>query len=572
MGSELVLTTLHVDGRWVVYPATRDIAGYTAATLIGHGGFGAVYRAVDHDHGRDVAIKVLPGLSDEQRRRRFDRERRAMGMLAGHSNVMPVHDSGYTANDEGYIVMDFAPGGSLTDRVRGDGPLRWPEAVEVMAAVADATDAAHRHGVLHRDIKPDNILIDRFGVPRLTDFGIAAVAGNATATTSTTATLAHAAPEVLDGRPSSAASDVYSLASTFYNLVLGHPPFVRQGDDGLAPLMARIITEPPPALGGHGVPMAVEEVVARAMAKDPADRPSSANELAHRLRAAAAGGSAPPSSQATVIPGYGGEADAATAPLVASPPTSPPTRPPASAPATVSLDASSPPVPVTGNVRRGGGDGGGGGWVIVAVVVALLALFVGGFAAVRLLDNGGTAATTTTTGSTAPATATSTGGSSSTEVGPVGDLTRGALAVASGSAPDGVDGCGDATTFQPANVLDGDTATAWRIDGDGVGATISIRFDGSFTVTNVGLVPGYAKVDACDGVDRFAQNRRIEQVRWTIGDQVVVQTLDAARPELQIIALDAPMQVGEVTLEVLATTEPGERDFAAISEVVVLGR
>lgn len=263
----------------------RDIAGYTGAVLIGQGGFGVVYRASDDDHDRQVAIKVLPGQLSADERRRFDRERRAMGRLGSHPSIVPVYDSGYTEAGEGYIVMELATGGTLGDRVESSGPLPWDDAVRYLIPVTEAVQTAHDNGVMHRDIKPDNILINELGYPKLTDFGIAAVVDNETATTSTTATLAHAAPELLEGSPSTPAIDVYALGSTLHTLVSGLPPFMRAGEEAnMAALINRLVNQSPPDLRPLGVPDEVASIVERALAKEPADRQSSAAELATELR------------------------------------------------------------------------------------------------------------------------------------------------------------------------------------------------------------------------------------------------------------------------------------------------
>jgi serine/threonine protein kinase len=261
--------------------------------MIGRGGFGSVYRATDHEHGREVAIKVLSGTLGEKERRRFDRERQTMGRLGSHPNIIPVHESGYTEDGEGYLVMELAPGGSLRDWLEANQTLPWENAVSVMASIADAIQAAHDQGVLHRDIKPDNILIDAYDNPRLTDFGIAAVASNATATTSMSATLAHAAPEVLQGMTNTEAVDIYAIGSTLHNLITGSAPFERADDVGVTAMMARALSEPPPDLTSYGVPPAVAQVVQRALAKEPTDRPATAAQLAAELRAAATGSQAP---------------------------------------------------------------------------------------------------------------------------------------------------------------------------------------------------------------------------------------------------------------------------------------
>ncbi len=299
-----------------VAPSVRDIAGYVGAELIGSGGFGAVYRATDAAHGRDVAIKVLQGSLGEAERRRFDRERQTMGRLGAHPYIIPVYESGYTEAGEGYIVMELATGGSLRDRLQ-DAPIPWDESVKVMAAVADAIQAAHDNGVLHRDIKPDNILIDQFNNPKLSDFGIAAVASNQTATTSTTATLAHAAPELLEGKPSTPSIDIYALGSTLHALITGRAPFVRQEDNNAAAMIARVINEAPPDLRPYGVPDSVVRIVERALSKNPDHRQTTAAQLASELRSVNSG----ESGSTEPIPQNPNETQIAAAPMPDGPST-----------------------------------------------------------------------------------------------------------------------------------------------------------------------------------------------------------------------------------------------------------
>ena len=314
---------------------TRDIAGYVGAQLIGRGGFGSVYKADDAAHGREVAIKVLQGSLGDAERRRFDRERQTMGRLGSHPNIIPVFESGYTPEGEGYIVMELATGGSLKDWLQSTGRLGWQDATRIMAAVASATQAAHDNGVLHRDIKPDNILIDQFGNPKLSDFGIAAVASNATATTSTTATLAHAAPELLQGEASTPAIDIYAIGSTLHALLTGLPPFLRSEDDNVAPMITRALTEPPPDLRPYGVPEPVVAVVERCLAKLPGDRQPTAAKLADELLAAADGiapapgqgfTSGPAAAETIIDAGYLATGQPPVAPSF-PPPTGPPSQP-----------------------------------------------------------------------------------------------------------------------------------------------------------------------------------------------------------------------------------------------------
>lgn len=269
-------------------PAELALEGFEDFVEIGRGGFGVVYRANDPALSRTVAIKVLTAQLDSTNQRRFDRERQALGSLSGHPNIVTVHASGFLSDGRPYILMEFLPGGSLADRLEA-GPVPWSETVEIGIKVAGALERAHRSGVLHRDIKPENVLMSEFGEPKLGDFGIARVADSTvTRAGSVSASVAHAPPEILNGDPASEASDVYSLGSTLYTLLAGGPAFVRDTDETMVPVYARIATEPVPDLRARDVPDPVCAVVEDAMAKNVDQRISSGAELRERLVAARA--------------------------------------------------------------------------------------------------------------------------------------------------------------------------------------------------------------------------------------------------------------------------------------------
>jgi predicted Ser/Thr protein kinase len=261
--------------------AELQITGYRDVVEIGRGGFATVYRARRVAFAQDVAIKVLTGSSvDGNAAARFERERQVLGALAQHPNIVTVYDSGTTADGSPFLVMEYLPGGPLSDQVDRSGPLDVRRVAEIAVKLCGALETAHRSGVLHRDIKPDNVLVSRYGEPVLADFGIARMSGGLqTRSGVVTATLSHAPPEVLDGQPPTARSDVYSLASTLFTLLAGTAPFVRDGEHSLAPLLARVIRDPVPDLRPRGVPADVCALLEWAMAKDPADRPRSALEF-----------------------------------------------------------------------------------------------------------------------------------------------------------------------------------------------------------------------------------------------------------------------------------------------------
>lgn len=262
-----------------VAPAEEQIAGYRDLHRIGHGGFSVVYRAHQVGLDRVVALKVLQvEFVDAQIKRRFLREVRLTGRLSGHPNVVTVLDSGLTGSGRPYIAMDLYERGSLRDRLLASGPLPLPEVLRVGVKIAGALDAAHREGIVHRDVKPQNILVSRYGEPALADFGTARLVAEIDASARTEAlTPFHAAPEVLEGQPPTQASDVYSLGSTLYQLLAGRAAFQRDGDFGIAPLLLRIVSEEPPPL--RDVPEAVEAAIRLAMHRDPSSRYGTMAEL-----------------------------------------------------------------------------------------------------------------------------------------------------------------------------------------------------------------------------------------------------------------------------------------------------
>lgn len=265
-----------------------QIAGLTDAVVVGQGGFGQVFRAHQATFSRDVAVKVsLLPLHDAMSRLRFERECRAMGMLSNHPNIVTVYESGFTVEDLPYLIMEFLAQGSLGDAVDIRGALPIADVLAYGVLIAGALETAHRAGVLHRDIKPDNVLLSSFGEPKLGDFGLARLE-DAPRTQShlLSASLLHVAPELLEGAEPSPAGDLCSLGSTLYQLVAGQAPYWMPGEESITPLLVRTTSGPPPDLRPSGVPTEVCEVIERALARDPAGRPRSARELGEQLQAA----------------------------------------------------------------------------------------------------------------------------------------------------------------------------------------------------------------------------------------------------------------------------------------------
>ena len=348
------------------------LGNYRIDAQIGRGGMGVVYVAEQLGLGRRVAIKlIMPELAqDPGFRGRFQQESRLAASI-DHPNVIPIYEAG-EADGLLYISMRYVEGTDLRALIRRDGRIAPQRAASLVGQVASALDAAHAHGLVHRDVKPANVLIA--GAPPgehayLTDFGLVKQVGASGGPTSTgqwVGTLDYVAPEQIEGRRVDARSDVYALGCVLHQTLTGSVPFPRDSD--VAKMYAHL-HEPPPSCGAAvpGIPSALDEVVRRAMAKRPDERFPSAGDLGRAVRAAAAGAAVaePERSVAAGPAAPGGPGGAPTVPLAAPSPPLPPAPPPAweRTPATAQL----PPA------RRSP-------WPAIAAV-ALVVLALGGAAA-----------------------------------------------------------------------------------------------------------------------------------------------------------------------------------------------
>ncbi|MBT2232588.1 serine/threonine-protein kinase [Nonomuraea sp. NEAU-A123] len=258
-----------------------SVPGYEIRGVLGQGGFGIVYLALQSAVGREVALKVDNRvLLSDRDRRRFLREVTAAGALSGHPHVVPVYDAGLLPDGRPYMVLELCPGGSLS------GQRLRPEAVrDVGVRIADALAAAHAQGVLHRDVKPANLLLNRYGHVALSDFGLATMpdSGPDASVTRESLTPAYAPPEAFELAEPSAAGDVYSLAATLYALLSGRPPrFPASGVPNLAMVLA-MHRLPVPDI--PGVPPALTAVLRQALVSDPHQRTPSAAAFRDALTA-----------------------------------------------------------------------------------------------------------------------------------------------------------------------------------------------------------------------------------------------------------------------------------------------
>ena len=269
----------------------REVAGYQVEEVIGRGGMGVVYRAEHLRLGRKVALKVVaPQIAREPKfRERFLRESRTAGSL-DHPNVVPIYDAG-EADGVLYIAMRFVDGVDLATMIARDGRLEPARTARIVAQVASALDAAHEAGLVHRDVKPSNVLLPARGAGRgehayLGDFGLTKRVLSESGVTGSSAflgTIAYVAPEQIEGRPVDARADQYSLACLVYECLTGHRPFERETD--VATLYAHL-RDPFPSVGEAVDPNLRSELdaaLARAAAKKPADRYDSCGDLAEDL-------------------------------------------------------------------------------------------------------------------------------------------------------------------------------------------------------------------------------------------------------------------------------------------------
>jgi serine/threonine protein kinase len=249
------------------------VPGLTGLTVLAHGGYATIYRATQLSAFREVAVKVENRtLEADKDRRRFVREARAAGQMSGHPHVVDLFDVGVTDDGHPYMIMELCDG-SYADRMKSN-PLSAQEARDMGAKIADALADAHTLGVLHRDVKPANILYTRFGEPALADFGLAVLTETRESSITLELTPAYAAPEMFHhGRPV-AASDVYGLSATLYALMRGRPPRWRENHNPTMVSLVDMFAEPVPDL--PGAPAELTALLRRGMANDPRSRPSAA--------------------------------------------------------------------------------------------------------------------------------------------------------------------------------------------------------------------------------------------------------------------------------------------------------
>lgn len=302
-----------------------SVDGFDDLREIGRGGSATVYSARQIALDRRVAIKVLhAGLTDADSRRRFERECAVLGALADAPGIVAVHAAVFTSDGRGGIVMRLMEE-SLAETLQRTGPLDPARVRDIGVAACRGLGYAHDRGIVHRDVKPGNLLVAASGEVAVGDFDIASAGGLASTTvTNDSMSPPHAPPERLDGRAhGSAAGDIWALGSTLYTLLGDRQPFgTSTSPGGMAGLVQRVLHDPVPPLGRADVPPELEAVLRRALAKDPAERWPDMASMAAALEAVEipGGSTASGSNESGSNPATGrdGGADPTVRPVVAS--------------------------------------------------------------------------------------------------------------------------------------------------------------------------------------------------------------------------------------------------------------
>jgi serine/threonine-protein kinase len=283
-------------------PGTR-LGVYRLEERLGEGAMGVVFRAIKEPEGDEVALKVLRAelSADETFRRRFVHEARAAGEVR-HKHLVPITDAGETEGRP-YLAVAFVRGQTLEARLASDRPMSLEDVVRVVAHVASGLDALHTGGIVHRDVKSSNVIIDETGSANLTDFGLAKGRAYTVLTKPgmVMGTLDYLAPELLRGSEATAASDIYALGCLAYECTAGRAPFADTSMFDLA--SAHLNVEPPdPCTNRPDAPEGLSWAILQALAKDPEKRPPTATAYAHLISFAAGSHAPSPSPPAPSPP------------------------------------------------------------------------------------------------------------------------------------------------------------------------------------------------------------------------------------------------------------------------------
>ena len=267
--------------------ALPELDGFSFHRVIGRGGSATVYLALQAPFDRQVAVKVYQGqITDDQAQRVFEKECKAIGKLSSQQGIAAFHSAGLLSDGAPYLVMQYYPKGSLAGRVRASGPLEVDEVVGIARRIGTALAATHAAGVIHRDVKPENMLIDDADQAVLADFGISAIGGVTSSRSVMGFSPSHVAPEVLNGAQAGESADLYSFASSLYVLLEGRSPFDGAEDGHPGAMLVRVLQQDAPPLTRSDVPPALGALILRSLAKTPEDRPADMTTFLEELEVA----------------------------------------------------------------------------------------------------------------------------------------------------------------------------------------------------------------------------------------------------------------------------------------------
>jgi serine/threonine-protein kinase len=370
---------------------------YRIVEKVGEGGMGAVYRAVDLMLERDVAIKAIkPELArDPEMVERFRTEARTLARVS-HPAIATIY-SFFEDGGELFLAMEFVRGRSLSKALEAEGALPWDRAVRLISSALDGMAEAHHAGIIHRDLKPDNLMITDTGAVKVTDFGIARMvgAGHLTRTGLLVGTLRYMAPEQIQGEEADARSDLYSLGGVFYQMLTGRPAFDGKSDYAILKAQIEEMPPPPSTVVPAGIPEWIDRAVLRALAKKPADRFQSAEEMRRFLETRGAAAAPSQVSRTAFLP------PPIPAPPIPAPPTITPPPLPTMASGAPPLPAGTDaslyrPIPAEARPSRGCG------WKLAVGAAAVVAVLTGVFLATFPDDTPGTPGDTTPAAAESP--------------------------------------------------------------------------------------------------------------------------------------------------------------------------
>lgn len=554
---------------------------YRVVRVLGQGGFGVVYAAIDqHVAERQCAVKQVASFS-LQSQRQIEAEIQFLARYATRFQFIPDIYDVWSEDGQSFMVMEFIAGDTLNQLM--ERPWSADTVQHFLTTLLGYLGELHSVGVIHRDIKPNNIIRTPQGRYVLLDFGISKE-GNITMTAARALSLDYASLEQFQGQSTDARSDLFSLAATAYHLLTGQPP-TRADSRRLngQPIIA------PSQLVPH-VPAALERTLLAMLALDPAQRPANAEAVLNLLHNVSVPTEMyyPAENVVRVVP----VRDDAAATVAASQPIAAYVTPPA--PGISQPNAPYPPYAAPKPTAKRPPL-----WAWALGGLLLLGLVAGGtFAFLARRGDPGTTNQPTVVGHapTPPAVATARPTATlfavdqptiTVGVGIQPPITTPTLLPApaqklvplvvnaSNQAASGQDAQGNPITYNAANAVDGDPTTAWRVAGAGIGESLTLSFgEQLFEISEIQLLPGYAKIDPFDGSDRFSQNRRVRLVRFEFGDGTTIEQRYSDEARLQSASVPN-VRSNSVRIVIVETSEPGAvggRDFTPISEVVVLGR